>query len=120
MKKDRPDSPDFSELRRQAEERFSAKQPDSSQPPGSVEKLLHELQVHRIELELQNEELRSALQQIEESHAKYSDLYDFAPVGYLTLDEKGRILEANLTSSGLLGLDRSRFINTLFSVYISA
>ena len=120
MKKDKPDSPDFSELRRQAEERFSAKQPDSSQPPGSVEKLLHELQVHQIELELQNEELRSALQQIEESHAKYSDLYDFAPVGYLTLDEKGRILEANLTSSRLLGLDRSSFINTLFSVYISS
>ena len=119
MTKDKPNSPDFSELRRQAGERFSAKQRDSSQPPGSVEKLLHELQVHQIELELQNEELRSALKQIEESHAKYSDLYDFAPVGYLTLDEKGRILEANLTSSRLLGLDRGSFINTAFSVYIS-
>ena len=119
MMKDKPGSPDFSELRRQAEERVAAEPPKIDQPQGDVEKLLHELQVQQIELKLQNEELRSALEQLEESRSKYSDLYDFAPVGYLTLDEKGFILEANLTASRQIGIDRSNLINTSFSVHLS-
>jgi len=62
MMKDKPGSPDFSELRRQAEERFEAEPPKIDQPQGVVEKLLHELQVPQIELKSQNEELRSALE----------------------------------------------------------
>ncbi len=111
MTKDKPNPPDYSELRRQAEERFAAKQRESGQPPGYVEKLLHELQVHQIELELQNEELRGSQVQLQESLVQYSDRYDFAPVGYFTLNEEGLILEANLAGAALLGVERSNLIN---------
>ena len=120
MTKDKPNSPDFSELRRQAEERFAAKQRESGQPPGYVEKLLHELQVHQIELELQNEELRSTQVQLQESLMEYSDLYDFAPVGYFTLNEKGLILKANLAGAALLGVERSNLINKPLRTFIAS
>ena len=68
---------------------------------------------------MQNEELRKAQIQIEESRQKYSDLYDFAPIGYLTLDEKGLIQEANLTAADQLGIGRGLLINTLFYHYIN-
>ena len=119
MTKDKPNSPDFSELRRQAEERYAAKQWESGQPPGYVEKLLHELQVHRIELELQNEELRNTQLQLQESLMEYSDLYDFAPVGYFTLDEKGLILKANLAGSTLFGEERRHLINKPLRAFIA-
>jgi|WetSurMetagenome_2_1015567.scaffolds.fasta_scaffold21931_4 PAS domain S-box-containing protein len=107
-------------LRRQAEEQLEANRPVIDEMlNGDAGRLVHELRVHQVELELQNEELRSALRQLEESHAKYSDLYDFAPVSFLTLDKKGLILEANLTTSRLLGLDRSSLLNTPFSAFIA-
>ena len=82
-------------------------------------KLIHELQVHQIELEMQNEELMQVRSEIEVSLEKYSDLYDFAPVGYFTLTDKGIIREVNLTGTALLGEGRSRLIDRRFGLFIS-
>jgi PAS domain-containing protein len=69
------------------------------------------LEVHQIELEMQNEELQEAREAMEALLEKYTDLYDFAPVGYLTLDREGIIREANLAGASLLGIARSALIN---------
>ncbi len=119
MTKDKPNSPDFSALRREAEERFAERRRETGQPPGYVEKLLHELQVHQIELELQNEELRSTQVQLQESLTQYSDLYDFAPVGYFTLNEEGLILRANLAGATLLGVERRNLMNKPLRTFIA-
>ncbi|MGA2403927.1 MAG: PAS domain S-box protein, partial [Syntrophobacteraceae bacterium] len=112
-------STDPAELRRPAEEWPKAGQTETDQrETDDTERLSHELAVHRIELEMQNEELRNALVQIEESRTRYSDLYDFAPVGYLTLDENGLVLEANLTVARQLGVERSRIVGSPLSAYI--
>lgn len=71
-----------------------------------IKALIHDYQVHRIELELQNEELRTAQAALEESRERYFELYDLAPAGYVTLSETGLILEANLTAATLLGETR--------------
>jgi PAS domain S-box-containing protein len=80
--------------------------------------LLHELQVHQIELEMQNETLLQAQLALEDSNARYKDLYDFAPVGYLTLDKDGLIVESNLTAASLLGVERKPLSGRPFSRYI--
>jgi len=85
---------------------------------AEAKKLLHELQVHQIELEMQNEELRKAQAEIEESRSRYADLYDFSPVGYVTLDRSGKILNANLTAAGMLGVERSYLVRSFFQKYI--
>jgi len=76
-----------------------------------VERLFHELRVHQIQLEMQNEELRRAHAELEGTRARYFDLYDLAPVGYLTLSDKGVILEANLTAANFLGVSRCKLNN---------
>jgi PAS domain S-box-containing protein len=73
-------------------------------------RLVHELEVHQIELEMQNEELRESRDAMEAALEKYSDLYDFAPVGYLTIDREGAIREANLAAASLFGIERSRLL----------
>lgn len=75
-----------------------------------TQKLCHELQVHQIELEIQNEELRQAQLELETARDRFSDLYDFAPMGYFTVSEAGFILGANLTLAGMLGLERGKLI----------
>lgn len=76
-------------------------------PPEVMLQTLHDLRVYQIELEMQNEELRQAQVEIAASRARYFDLYDLAPVGYLTLSKTGLILQANLTCATLLGITRS-------------
>jgi PAS domain-containing protein len=71
------------------------------------EALVHELQVHQIELEMQNEELSRAQAELDAARARYFDLYDLAPVGYFTISEQGLILEANLMASTLLSVSRA-------------
>ena len=82
-------------------------------------RLLHELQVHQIELEMQNEELQKARDEMEAGLEKYSDLYDFAPVGYLTLDREGAIAEANLAGASLLGIARAALVQQHFGAFVS-
>jgi len=76
----------------------------------ATRQMLHELRVHQIELEMQNEELRRAQEELNAARARYFDLYDLAPVGYFTLSEKGLILEANLTAATLLGVARGALV----------
>ncbi len=111
--KNKPDrSKEASDLRRHAEERLRIMPEHNAESTSQtdLQGLLHELQVHQIELEVQNNELRSARNEMELLLEKYTDLYDFAPVGYFSLDAHGHILGANLTAATLLGVDRSELI----------
>jgi two-component system cell cycle sensor histidine kinase/response regulator CckA len=102
-----------------ADERAGEMPEDLEAPPLEVALCaLHELRVHQIELEMQNEELRRAQEELEVSRARYFDLYDLAPVGYFTLNEKGSILEANLTAAKLLGLARAALVKQPLSRFI--
>jgi PAS domain S-box-containing protein len=80
--------------------------------------LLHELQVHQVELEMQNEELRRAQLALEAARASYVDLYDFAPIGYLTIDEAGTITRTNLTGASLLGVERVNLVGRSFAGFV--
>jgi len=86
--------------------------------PEQAQKVLHELRVHQIELEMQNEELRQAQAELEASRARYFDLYDLAPVGYFTLSKQGLILEANLTAAKLLGVKRGTLVRRPLTHFI--
>jgi PAS domain S-box-containing protein len=86
--------------------------------PEAARRALHELRVHQIELEMQNEELRRAEEELEVSRARYFDLYDLAPVGYFTLSEQGLILEANLTAAKLLGVARGALVKQPLSRFV--
>ena len=112
-------------LRRHAEGQLRVRQKQQKSEvknqklPTDPQRTLHELQVHQIELLMQNTELHEARDQLEVQLEKYTDLYDFAPVGYFSLDEQGVVLEANLTGSALLGVERSRIINRRLSRFVS-
>jgi diguanylate cyclase (GGDEF)-like protein/PAS domain S-box-containing protein len=84
-----------------------------------VEEILHELQVHQIELEMQNEELRHTQILTEESRDRYVDFYDFAPIGYITIGREALIEEINLAGAALLGEERSKLLHRRFSTFIS-
>jgi PAS domain S-box-containing protein len=108
------------ELRKQAE-RILAGEPQTIRTlsPVDIKKLIHELHVYQIELEMQNEELRRLQLELQGARDKYLNLYDFAPTGYFTLDTNGIIVDVNLTGSELLGSEKSRLIRTKFTRFIS-
>ncbi len=89
---------------------------DKSRP---VEEILQELQVHQIELDLQNEQLRQTSIELEESRDRYVNFYDFAPVGYLTLSFEGKIEEANLTAAAMLAVERRELKHLAFNTFIT-
>ena len=88
--------------------------------PAPGEDILHELRVHQIELEMQNEALRQAQLTLKESRDRYVDLYDFAPVGYLTLTPSGMISEINLAGAALLGTERMKLLQRRFALLVAA
>jgi PAS domain-containing protein len=108
-----------SDLRRRAEEMLLIEH-------GELDKIslidmrnvVHELRVHQIELEMQNEELRRTQQELQASREKYFDLYDMAPAGYVSINEKGIILEANLSIATLLGKERSHLVGRPLTRFI--
>jgi PAS domain S-box-containing protein len=106
------------ELREQAERRLSEK--SIPIPPHDAQRAMHELEVHQIELEMQNETLRQAQDTITASQQRYADLYDFAPVGYFTFDHMGLITEVNLTGASLLGVERGQLKSKPFSLFVAA
>jgi PAS domain S-box-containing protein len=108
-----------SDLHRRAEEMLLRRSRRKGNIPHSdLQSVVHELEVHQVELEMQNEELQRAQQELEAYGEKYFDLYDLAPVGYVTLNEKGIIVEANITAAALLGKERSDLVRQPLSRFI--
>jgi PAS domain S-box-containing protein len=106
------------DLRQEAEAKLSKRKKSPATETDS-KRLIHELQVHQIELEMQNEQLVLAQTESEVAHRQYADLYDFAPVGYFTLTRNGTIRMTNLTGASLLGVDRSKLVKSRFGVFVS-
>jgi len=114
---------DAADLRKRAEKVATERAPLSleaseSLPPEAMKRLLHELQVHQIELEMQNEELRRMQVELDATLKRYFDLYNRTPVGFVTVSESGMILEANLTATEMLGVLRGSLVNQPLSRFI--
>jgi len=121
MNNKRQNSNSDQKLRHKAEEQLKENQNKMSRPATEIEvkKLVHELQVHQIELEMQNEELRQANETAELALKKYTMLYDFAPMGYFTLDVDGLICDLNFTGAELLGEKRFSLVGSKFELFVS-
>src|SRR5664280_596326 len=120
MNREKRNFTDDQMLRRNAEELLKKKQDKLNKLVVETDsvKLLHDLQVHQIELEMQNEELIAANEAAETALRKYTMLYDFAPMGYFTLDPDGNIYELNFTGAEMLGDKRYSLVN-LSLIHIS-
>lgn len=106
-------------LRKKAEEKLKEiKNIDQEAEDADVKKLLHELQVHQIELEMQNEELRKTYETAETALKKYTLLYDMAPMGYFMLDSEGTICELNFAGAKMLGDRRFSLVGSNFKIYV--
>jgi PAS domain S-box-containing protein len=115
-------SPDAAELRRRAEAKLAERKKRAAVLPATSpghQRLVHELEVHQIELEMQNEELVQSRTQVEAGLRQYTDLYDFAPMGYFTLALDGAIRQVNLAGANLFGVERGALIKRRFGVFIS-
>jgi PAS domain-containing protein len=122
MKTEEPDFTDPRALRKQAEKILQQKKAQAKLDEESevdAKKLLHELQVHQIELEMQNEELYKAYEAAEAALKKYTLVFDQAPMGFVTLESDGTITELNFTSAEMLGDRRFSLIGSNFKLYIS-
>ncbi len=109
------------ELRHQAEKKLNnQKQGTQPESGADIQSLIHELEVHQIELEMQNEELAQAQAELEAAFRQYTDLYDFAPVGYFTLGNDGTILQANLAVANLLGVEHDELAHRRLGVFVSS
>ncbi|MDZ7738446.1 MAG: ATP-binding protein [Bacteroidales bacterium] len=122
MKKKSDNARDAASLRQKAEVRLKKQQPETASvlSEAGMLKLIHELEVHQIELEMQNEELVIAKEKAEIAEEKYTALYDFAPSGYLSLTKEGKITELNFAAAQMLGKERLRLKSSLFGFFISA
>ena len=121
MAKKETSSDQAAKLRKQAEKIVREKafpEKIDKMSPAEVKHALHELRVHQIELEMQNEELRRAQVELDVAGERFFDFYDLAPVGYVTVSEKGLILEANLTAATMLSVVRSELLNQPLSRFI--
>ncbi|MGE5893149.1 MAG: PAS domain S-box protein, partial [bacterium] len=119
MKKTSHKSKTLASLRKRAEEKLRQQTGRLEEiSTKDIESLIQELGTYQIELEIQNEELRRSQEELEASRRKYVDLYDFAPVGYFTFDEKGLIREVNLTGSQMLGFNKRLLLNKPFYPFI--
>src|SRR5215469_9846075 len=85
-----------------------------------LQRLVHDLEIHQVELNLQNEELRKAQVELAASRDRYTDLYEFAPIAYVTLDKQGRILESNLMAARLLGVERRSLLRANLTKFVSS
>lgn len=121
MMKKELDFTDAQMMRMHAEELLKEKEARKEIPTKEtdVAKLMHELQVHQIELEMQNDELRQAYETAETALKKFTMLYDLAPMGYFTLDADGQISELNFTGADMLGAKRFSLINSNFKLFVS-
>jgi len=108
-------------LRRKAEDTLagSGEQPRAPDSQFNAHKVLHELQVHQVELEMQNEELRQTRDRLETALIKHTDLYEFSPASYFTLDSLGIILQTNFAGANLLRMDRSDVLGRDFGQFVS-
>ena len=110
----------FKKLRKQAEKRLLEIDADlSNRPLEDINELIHELEVHQIELEMQNEDLRQTQLDLEAARDKYTNLYNYAPVGYFSISDKGLILDANFACATLLGVERGRLTGQRFTNFIA-
>jgi two-component system CheB/CheR fusion protein len=110
---------DGTTLRARAEERLTAREVETGRPDPDTRRLMHELDVHQIELELQNEELRGARLALEAGLARYTELFDFAPIGYATLGQNDLVSEINHTGALLLGSPRARLVGRPFAMFVA-
>lgn len=109
----------YEKLRNLAEEKLCEKNHGISELPKEIDELIHELQVHQIELEMQNEELQRSKAEIEELNQKYYDLYNSAPAGYITMDMSTRISEINIIGAELLGINTAEKHKYIFNLFIA-
>lgn len=120
MKKSNDKISSSDQLRQKAEKQYRKRVSKTPLPETESEilKLNHELSVHQIELEIQNDELSVAKEDLENAVAKYTELYDFAPTGYITLSRNGHIIGLNLAAASLIGTERGNLINKMFESFI--
>ena len=121
MKKSQNNLTDTEILRQKAEDQLKMQQSKVSSLSSEYDlrKLNHELQVHQIELEMQYEQLKQAKEEADAATEKYTELYDFAPSGYFTLNKLGEIIGLNLKGARILGKEPQRLINNRFGIYVS-